>query len=248
MQSLTSIDIYDVATDVVETLKALNLECCFIGGMACSLYGLDRLPKDIDVLINNPHSGWDQEFVKRQLVARNSRFYLVQAKTPGATYKVLWYRLPPTAGSRLNNQRIKIDILLPGLMDLPAVPTPNITWFRESTSNRTWPAAPYDLLLMTKLQAWFQRRESSVQHYRDRVPADHADLVELLIIGRSTNERVYPVEEEAKQYLSDSFIEVTKQRVIEHVWDHPDCLYSWKALGFTGIGLDNVARRSDASI
>lgn len=45
MLALTKSDVYAVAADVVETLQALRLSCCLIGGMACSLYGLNRLPK-----------------------------------------------------------------------------------------------------------------------------------------------------------------------------------------------------------
>lgn len=194
-------------------------------------------------------------------MVQNTRFYLVPAKTPGATYKVLWYRLPSPADSlfrqvhqpliysllRLPNKMIKIDILLPGSMDLPAVPNSNVVWFSAATGSmsNTWPAIPYDLLLMTKLQAWSQRRESPVQHYKDRVPSDHADLVKLLDIGRRTKKRVYPHSADTKRYLSDSFILVTKKRITEHVEEHPECLEGWRGLGFRGLGLTKVARLTE---
>lgn len=93
------------ASVAIATLNGLGIRACFVGGMACKLYGNDRIPEDLDILCLE--SPWNEEELKQRVVAVNPLFYLVPGKAPGATYKVLWYRIQPRG-------RCKVDLLRPG--------------------------------------------------------------------------------------------------------------------------------------
>jgi hypothetical protein len=91
---------------------------------------------------------YTQERLKALLVTANPDFYLVAAKTPGATYRVLWCRL---TGYR---RSCKVDILLPGIMNIPRVP-------RELIKRvQNLPVMPLAGILLLKLQAWEDHRNA----------------------------------------------------------------------------------------
>lgn len=185
---------------------------------------------------------WTQEDLKRRLVALNPHFYLVDSRTPGATYKVLWYRVsgaqsptpsnyPSTSMWRSNfsisrqEVKIKVDILLPGVMDIPLFPTNKIV------HKMGLPAAPLDLLILLKLQAWSQHRASLETRFREKQYVDHRDLQEMLPIAHRQKIRV-ALQPPADSYLSPTFISNTMIRVREHVAMYPRCAEDWARIGF----------------
>jgi len=226
------------ARDAIKSLKDIGVESCFVGGMACQLYGHSRKPNDLDIFVLSSH--WSQEQLKRRLVEVNPRFYLVDARNPTATYKVLWYRVSGTQPSSsftrsthfrtysltsLTEVKLKVDILLPGTMDIPLFPSEKITW------NTGLPSAPFILVLLLKLQAWFHHRHSSEARFREKQFADHNNLQALLAIACSKNVRILP-QAPSEAYLPQDFLMNSVARVAEHIRIYPRCKNDWGQLGF----------------
>jgi len=206
--------------------------------MACQLYGNSRKPNDLDIFVLS--TAWSQEQLKRRLVELNPRFYLVDARNPMATYKVLWYRVSeaqpssPIANSSYyrtfsyssrSEVRIKVDILLPGVMDIPLFPVEKITW------NAGLPSAPFILVLLLKLQAWYQHRHSTESRFREKQFADHNDLQALLAFACSKNVHILP-QAPSEAYLPQDFLMNSVARVADHIRIYPRCKNDWARLGF----------------
>lgn len=126
------------------------------------------------------------------MVANNSHLYLVPGKAPGATYKVLWYRVYPVStglyGSRYySGVTIKIDILLPGVMDIPAFPHEDIIRITN------FPVAPFKLVLLLKLQAWSQHRSDYRSYMRIKSYVDHPDLIALFRAAKQKDSKILPL-------------------------------------------------------
>jgi len=185
-------------------------------------------------------TAWSQEQLKQRLVKLNPRFYLVDARNPMATYRVLWYRVSEARPlSSLANSsfystfsysshsgvRIKVDILLPGAMNIPLFPAEKITW------DAGLPSAPFILVLLLKLQAWFQHRHSTESRFRVKQFTDHSDLQALLAIARSKGVRVLP-QAPSEAYLSQDFLMNSVARVADHIKMYPYCKDDWARLGF----------------
>jgi len=222
-----------VASVAIATLTEIGVTACFVGGMACRLYGNSRLPqvrwrrplavvpayrdcvKDLDILCLG--SPWNQEELKRQVVIANPSFYTVPAKTPGATYAVLWYR------QYSFSRRCKVDLLFPGDMDIPSVPIANIEYPEQGK-----PCAPFTLVFLLKLQAWAQHLDSTEERFRIKSATDALDLRTMLPIARTRGLSIRRVE----AYLPHSFVASAVSRVRRFVGKWPETLDQWRALGF----------------
>jgi hypothetical protein len=168
--------------------------------------------QDVDILCLT--NDWDQESLKRALVRRNSNFFLVPSRDPTATYEVLWYR-----GAQ--NSRIKVDILLPGVMNIPAI-SPSRIVHREGL-----PVAPLSLVFLLKLQAWLQHGASSETRFRMKQPMDAADIQQLLPILERDN--IKPDEDVS---LPPSFRRASAERVQAYVRRRPDSVDTWRRIGY----------------
>jgi len=225
-----------------------------VGGMACQLYGNPREPNDLDVFVLS--TTWSQEPLKRRVVALNPRFYLVDARNPLATYKVLWYRVSQgTSSSRLassslyrthsswSDVQIKVDILLPGTMDIPLFPADKITW------NAGLPAAPLILVLLLKLQGWSQHRASMESRFREKQYMDHNDIKMLLSVAHGKGVRILP-QATSEAYIPQEFLVNSVARVAEHGRMYPGCKNDWARLGFgipTSSGMTPSSPRMPSS-
>lgn len=158
-----------------------------------------------------------QEDLKSQLVALNSRFYLWPARDPSATYKVLWYHILET------DSCLKVDILLPGAMDIPNIPVSKF----EFDDHHSLPCAPLSLVLLLKLQAWIHHGESPDVRYRIKQPTDAQDIRELSRVARAR--RLKP---RTESYLPRSFVKRAESRVALLVEQYPSRRSSWVKLGF----------------
>ena len=152
------------------------------------------------------------------MVAANSSFYLVAARTPGATYKVLWYRN--------NYGRCKVDLLSPGDMDIPPVPITAIDYPEQGK-----PCAPFMLVFLLKLQAWAQHRDSEEMRFRIKSNTDALDLRTMLPIARTRGLTI----RRAEVYLPRSFVASALLRVRRFVQEWPETLGGWGALGFNVV-------------
>ncbi|KAG7097934.1 hypothetical protein E1B28_005245 [Marasmius oreades] len=242
--TLTSEDIRTVTKATISALKKLELYCCLVGSVACFEYGTSRTPNDIDMVVLG--CVWTQEELKRQVVATDSNFYTVASKDFRATYRVLYYRFPSsyTSGSttsssgysrllytsssnRRYGKNCKVDLLFPGIMNIPPVPRSRI-YYKDNRSSK--PLMPFLPLLLLKLQAWQDHGESSKQWMRAKQPTDVADITELLNVAVTKYLDVKLKNDEV--WLPASFVDAAKRRVKLFTTRYPFTRSQWKLLGF----------------
>ena len=118
---------------------------------------------------------------------------------------------------------LKVDLLLPGIMDIPCVPIRDIQYLDQGK-----PCAPFTLVFLLKLQAWVQHRDSEELRFRLKANTDALDLRTMLPIARAKGVRIS--REEA--YLPPSFLAPVASRVKRFVQEWPETLQGWRALGF----------------
>ncbi|KAF9014764.1 hypothetical protein BDZ89DRAFT_1076329 [Hymenopellis radicata] len=221
---LSSTEVFSVATATVNVLRSLGYSSCFVGSVACSVYGMSRTPNDIDIVVLG--CSVSQEELKRQVTNFNSDFYTIASKDPLATYRVLWYRLSGY------HRSCKVDLLLPGVMNIPNVPTVSIihrdhapTSYGDRVSR---PLMPFIPLLLLKLQAWMDHGESAKMHMRLKQPVDVADIKELLrLFGEKRVGTVGGV-----AWIPESFLGEGRRRVRAFVKAHPDTRKAWEKVVF----------------
>lgn len=151
------------------------------------------------------------------LISANPQFYLIPARDPLATYKVLWYRTNLGV-------RVKVDLLQPGIMSIPDISPNEIEY--KSTYGRAHsqiPVAPFGLVLLLKLQAWQQHRDSSEFRFKMKQYTDVADIDVLLPLAVA--QRI------AFDSLPETFVREARRRVTEYGRAYPDSRPQWKALG-----------------
>ncbi|KAJ2926659.1 hypothetical protein H1R20_g10443, partial [Candolleomyces eurysporus] len=100
-----------VAKVVVSALSALGFDSAIFGSTACQLYGNNRTPGDLDILVLPPEPfHQDQEWIKQQIVNRYpAHFALRPGKTPGATYRVLFYKFGDHGSTPPNVLRHRLE-------------------------------------------------------------------------------------------------------------------------------------------
>ena len=158
----------------------------------------------------------NQEGLKRRLVSLNSRFYLVNARDPSAQYKVLWY-LTDTGS------RIKVDLLFPGVLDIPDIPPSCIT----RTNIYSLPCAPLSLILLLKLQAWIHHGDSLHTRYFLKKPTDARDINALLSFATRMG-----LKPRTEKWLPVSFVTTSESRVRRYVREVPASARQWLDLGY----------------
>lgn len=227
--------LWNAAYAAISALKSLGYEdACFVGGVACALYGNSRQPHDLDILVLNTHH--DQEHIKRRLTNADSSFFLVPSKKVGATYKVLWYKKQQTAYEYLSYgsygmtpstfDAIKVDILLPGVMDIPSFPASDI----QRSNSRYLPAAPLALVLLLKLQAWSQHRAALQSYYYREQYKDSMDLDALVPIAAQKG-----IKPPTDTSLPQSFRTMAEKRVKEYLTAYPESPTrdGWRSMGYS---------------
>jgi len=178
--------------------------------------------QDLDILILN--APYDQETIKRMLTIANPAFYTVASKTIGATYRVLWYR-PQGSLSYYRASAVKVDILLPGIMDIPSFSATNI----DTSNSRQLPAAPLSIVLLLKLQAWSHHRIAIKTYLNIKQHTDASDLETMVPLAAAKGVRI------SETVLPSSFVEAAKDRVSDYVRNRPDSetISGWRTIGFS---------------
>ncbi|KAJ6509829.1 hypothetical protein DFH09DRAFT_1257981 [Mycena vulgaris] len=218
MSSLRLDEVERVARATVSALLVTGIRSCLVGGTACSIYGNTRVPNDVDIVcLTDTHT---QAALKAILVANDSNFYTIASKDPLATYRVLWYRL----GIR---RSCKVDVLTPGIMNIPSVPVPRIAYRR---SRSELPLMPFLPLLLLKLQAWMDHREAEKYYLRAKQYVDVQDIDDLLELAVSK----YDVDLKRNgKWLPDSFVKAAAKRVKSYVRHFPESAEHWRDIGFS---------------
>ncbi|TRM61399.1 hypothetical protein BD626DRAFT_406073 [Schizophyllum amplum] len=215
----------EAATAAINTLASLGYSAVIFGGLACSLYGAPRAPKDADILAlppSNEANTEDTEVLKNAIMRTDStRFYTVRARDPGATYRVLYFR-----SDGHEPWKCKVDILLPGILHLPALPTARIVWIEG------FPVIPFALLLLQKLQAYDDHRHSREQHKFTRSQQDEEDINKLLDIRERVLEVIQEHPWHDRAVFSEEFMTLSRKRVAEYARIFIET-WLWRDLGFT---------------
>ncbi|KAF8330958.1 hypothetical protein F5887DRAFT_77472 [Amanita rubescens] len=179
--------------------------------------------QDVDIVVLDT-SPEDEERLKREIVARDPDFYLVNPKTPFAAYKVLWRRTGIFGG------RCKIDILATGTLNIPNVPVEYV--IKKPVVSHDLPVMPFIPLLYLKVQAWAHHRVADKMHLRFKVIQDYSDIQELLGIAK---EKGYKRKIRGRQlvelnWMPRSFVEIAKEHVRLYTTAYPESVALWKGV------------------
>ncbi|PFH44674.1 hypothetical protein AMATHDRAFT_72220 [Amanita thiersii Skay4041] len=161
-------------------------------------------PKDVDIIILNT-SPTDRESIKSSITTTDSRFFLISAKNPRDKYKILWF-----STGLSYPRRCKVDILTPGLLNIPQIPTNRLV--RLDPYNNL-PLLPFIPLLLLKVQGWSHHRSALDKlHHRKKVPQDVRDVEEL--VGIAVQKGFRRKDEEA--WMAKEFVEIATRYVTEY--------------------------------
>ena len=160
---------------------------------------------------------WDPEELKRRVAAAHPSFYLISSRTPGATWKVLWYRANP-------GRSCKVDLLLPGVMDIPSVPIGDIEYPEQGK-----PCAPFALVFLSKIHAWVQHRDAEEMRFRAKARTDARDLIKMLPIAITKGLSI----QNKEAHLSPLLVASATSGVPKFVEERPETLDGWRAFGFS---------------
>ncbi|KAG7440675.1 uncharacterized protein BT62DRAFT_1012449 [Guyanagaster necrorhizus] len=231
-EGLTTEEILKTAHAAIDAFLSLGIVGCLFGSVACLCYGTTRVPNDIDIVITspNPYGGlWEQEDLKDLLVQTDDKFYVVSSKNPFANYRLLYYDLSGTSRvSRDLRRCCKVDVLVPGSMNIPPIPPSSIIWQLEKL-----PVMPFILLLLMKLQGWMDHGNSAALHIQAKQPIDVRDIRELLalsLVPRTTNQNAWMMMKR-EGWIPQSFVDEGQMRVREFVRRYPDTEKKWRQIG-----------------
>lgn len=178
---------------------------------------------DLVVLTNN----YDQEELKQLLVDGDGDFYLVPSQNPSATYSILWCRLPSYTSGRRGRGRAqrgcKVDILVPGVLNIPNVPRRRIKMISGL------PVMPLIPLLLLKLQGWSDHRDSRRADMQEKQYVDAEDIQELLEIAVERGQQVW---QDNLSWMPRSLVWDSEVRVEEFREEYPESMMDWEAIGF----------------
>ncbi|KAK0452190.1 uncharacterized protein EV420DRAFT_695677 [Desarmillaria tabescens] len=219
--------VFRAAKEVTCILRDAGYTFAIMGSLACYLYGNERLPNDVDILISSRTC--DLEPLKKFLVTQNpDHFYLVNAKSPRAKFKVLWYHDHGRDGKL---ERTKVDIMKPGVMQLPMI-------FSETIVDKQGlPVVPMSILLLHKLRGWEDNMKSPKPHLRRKHDANVGDIGSLLRIvtegmGKQEKRNSMRWKKFALERFSRGFRDGTKRRVNLFSERNPEYGDMWKELGW----------------
>lgn len=131
----------------------------------------------------------------------------------------------------------KVDILLPGVMHLPALPTSMITQLSSL------PLVPFPVLLLQKLQGWADHSAATEARYRRKISVDSRDL-EWCLNSRNVKRHLLKYVSNGRQeeclkelwsdrtMFSEEFEALSRVRVREFCEVHTGLREAWKAIGF----------------
>jgi hypothetical protein len=157
-------------------------------------------------------------------------FYLKDpTRNPQATYKILYFR-HELSNSWTDTSKcyssVKVDILLPGIMHLPALPENRIV------QQDGLPVVPFSLLLLQKLQAWSDRKDSENKYHRSKAQVDIRDLGTLFLRKHELEALEWLKPWSDRDLFSEQFEASSRARVKEFCVALPKRADSWKRLGF----------------
>lgn len=103
--------------------------------------------------------------------------------------------------------RCKVDILQPGVMNIPDIPISTILQLGGL------PVAPLSLVILLKLQAWEDHRHATAQYLIDKQHTDVSDLRSLLPLASGMS-----VKPKKEDWLPNAFVTKAERRVLKSVF------------------------------
>jgi hypothetical protein len=155
----------------------------------------------------------DKEEIKRKISAADNKFYLLRPKNRSDTFRVLWYRIRPGVSC-------KVDILLPGLMNIPPIPT-HLVEIQDDL-----PVMPFLPLLLLKVQGWFEHEKDERWHVKSKIPDDYRDIDELCGMINVSHRL------DANEWLPAAFVDLSREHVKAFVAQREYTREMWNAIGF----------------
>ncbi|PFH48736.1 hypothetical protein AMATHDRAFT_49290 [Amanita thiersii Skay4041] len=209
-------DIRRVARRTVQALENCGYSSCLFGSAACHVWGMKhRNPKDVDVIVLTND---DPEIIKSKLAETNSRFILRPSNHPRKSHHLLYYAI------RFQRPEIvcKVDILVPGLLDIPWVRKSR----REYPNEYNIPVIPFLPLLLLKLKGWSDHRRSRRSDFQAKVPQDEKDIQEMLEMLDEDDHL------SNNEWLPRYLIRNSERRIVDFVEEFPGTDTEWKYIGF----------------
>ncbi|KAI0792337.1 hypothetical protein C8Q75DRAFT_752408 [Abortiporus biennis] len=219
----TSAEVRQVAQRAISIFTRNGLSACLFGSAGCSLYGCSRSPNDVDIIVMS--NIYTTEQLKQMLVRGNKLFYTRPAKTPGATFKVLFHKLPVREYHDVPRRYCKVDLLIPGVLNIPFISSERIVRLGSL------PVLPIIPLLLLKLQGWSDHRASTRADLVAKQYTDIRDVAELLRIVVERGEHL----DQAVEWLPAEFIDAAKERLtryFEIVRPSQSVTQNWSTIGF----------------
>ncbi|KAI8996634.1 hypothetical protein BD414DRAFT_455577 [Trametes punicea] len=206
-------EILRAARKAIRVFADFGLQCCLFGSTACNLFGVSRTPNDVDIVIFT--YDYNQEELKELLVQEDSDFYLVRSRNPTADYRILWCRLPTA--------RCKVDILLPGVLNIPNVPRRRVRWISGL------PVMPIIPLLLLKLQGWSDHRYSERRDMQEKQYVDVDDIIDLLLIAIDRGQSIW---QQNLRWMPRDFVDDAQEHVYDFIAEYPYSDQQWEAVDF----------------
>jgi hypothetical protein len=175
-----------------------------------------------------------QEDIKEAIISADPHhFVLKAARDQAATYRVLYFCLSVST-TIAKSSSSKVDILLPGVMNLPALPTSLIEWKSQL------PVVPFSVLILQKLQGWDDHRKAEEKRYRQKAPVDAQDLEWLIGSGDGRNVGVLMYLMERRPWndrtlFSEEFERLSRERVMSFCQVFPEHVNVFRDLGFVTV-------------
>lgn len=168
------------------------------------------------VVLSNEHP---QEDLKVLIVTTDPKFFLVKPRTPGATYKVLYYTLH-------SGGFCKVDILIPGLLSIPLVPLNKIVYTRVPGV----PVMPILAVMLLKLQGWTDHRDSEREDFQEKQWVDIDDIRDMLNVWANHHKKETLL---TNSWMPAEFVQAGQGRIAEFLEECPDTAAHWRVMGFT---------------
>lgn len=144
---------------------------------------------------------------------------------PSRTEQILWYKLDAVSDSEEDESSgvhcaCKVDILRPGVMNIPDVP------INRLVNIDGIPLIPLFTLLILKLEAWNDHRNAYKYYVRMKRHVDATDLEELLPLA--PNRALWAKNEE---WMLTSRVRGVEGILREYLLEYPTQRKAWSAVG-----------------
>jgi hypothetical protein len=131
--------------------------------------------QDVDIIVLNWPEPTNIERLKARITSRNNRFFVTHTRNP---WTILWYGLSPTSPRSVH--RCKVDVLVPGLLDIPQIPLGRIVHTTDVPGVRMMPLL---VVILLKLRGWNDHRNDKYLDKRQKALVDVRDIDQLLNIA-----------------------------------------------------------------